>query len=149
MTSLYPAYDPATGEFSRGGKRRGSKNTRGYITITVADRPVPAHRLAWFLSYGEWPKGEIDHIDGSRANNALANLRLSSRQENARNSKLRRDSKSGFKGVAFEPRTGRWRARITYDGRLRHIGCFATAEEAHAAYMARARGVFGEFARAG
>lgn len=41
---------------------------------------------------------------------------------------------SGFKGVFVEK--GRIRARITIDGRPKHIGVFATKEEASAAYQA-------------
>lgn len=40
-----------------------------------------------------------------------------------------------------------WCAHIRDHGKARHLGTFRTAEEAHAAYVAAAKEVFGEFAR--
>jgi hypothetical protein len=58
-----------------------------------------------------------------------------------------RNNRSGFKGVAFVPQRRKWRARITKGGRRYSLGNYETAEEAHAAYIAKARELFGEFAR--
>jgi hypothetical protein len=38
-----------------------------------------------------------------------------------------------------------YQARITKDKKYIHLGCFATAEEAHAAYVKAARELFGEW----
>jgi hypothetical protein len=57
-------------------------------------------------------------------------------------------NKSGLKGVVFDPRTGKSRALISKDWRRYSIGRYATAKQAHAAYLARASELFGEFARA-
>jgi len=47
--------------------------------------------------------------------------------------RVRRGS-SGFLGVSFYARTGRWSARIQIEGKRLHLGYFPTAEEAAAAY---------------
>lgn len=91
----------------------------------------------------------IDHIDGNRLNNQRANLRICTKNQNMRNSRLRKDSRSGLKGATFHSRSGRWRAKITINGKRIEIGSFATPEAAHDAYCARAKEAFGEFFNAG
>ena len=68
-----------------------SKNGNGKL--------FPQHRVIWLLANGDWPKGEIDHIDGDKLNNDPANLRDVSRAENARNLKLNVNNTSGCSGV--------------------------------------------------
>ena len=61
-------------------------------------------------------------------------------------------NKSGLKGVshyrAGETYGKPWQASIRDNGKSRHLGHFASKEEAHAAYCKTAEQVFGEFARA-
>ena len=151
-------YNPATGVFRwkrswRGRNRNGGlagTSVNGYWAINIDGRRFFAHRLAWFYMTGEWPPHDIDHIDGNPANNAFANLRLATRAENLGNSRLRKDNPVGLKGVIPKTQCGhtKYHARIRVDGEQRHLGSFDTPEEAHAAYVAKAAEVFGEFARA-
>lgn len=87
-------YDSETGEFTRltnisnrspAGSVAGTVLATGYRVIRVCHGRFLAHRLAWFYVYGEWP-GEIDHINRTRDDNRLANLRSSTRQLNMINS---------------------------------------------------------------
>ena len=88
----------------------------------------------------------IDHADGDFANNKWANLRAANQSENSRNRRTRCDNSLGLKGVY---RAGtRYAARIFIGKKEEHLGCFGTAEEAHAAYIEAAKSRFGEFARA-
>jgi hypothetical protein len=50
------------------------------------------------------------------------------------------------KGVHFEEWSGRWRAEIQHKRKRFKLGRFDTREEAAAAYAAKARELFGEFA---
>ena len=77
-------------------------------------------------------------------NNRMSNLRIATRSQNVANSC--RSSASGIKG-AYAKRNGRWHAQIRANGKLRHLGTFATAEAAGNAYAEAAREAFGEFAR--
>jgi HNH endonuclease len=120
--------------------------SRGYWVIRVAGKLHGAHRLAWFFVYGKWPE-QIDHINGIQSDNRIANLRLATTAQNAANMKRPKDNTTGFKGVSFKK--GKWRATIKHAGHQFQIGTFATPEEAHAAYVAASRRLFGEFARAG
>jgi hypothetical protein len=88
-------------------------------------------------------KDFVDHHDGERANNSVTNLRWATRQENNQNRTMNKNNTSGFKGVRFE--RGKWRAQITIDGKLIHLGYFEKIEEAVAVRSARANEVFGEF----
>ncbi len=94
------------------------------------------------------PKGTfIDHIDGNRANNCRANLRFCTQNENMRNQSKRTGASSQFKGVYLFKRTGKWCARICFEGDHIWLGCFAEETEAARAYDRKAVELFGEFAR--
>lgn len=150
------SYDKESGEFiwleHRGsikkGKPAGAKVTsRGvtYINIKIDKKLIKAHRLAWFLSYGEWPKERIDHINGDGTDNRLSNLRLCTHSQNLANSKRRIDNKSGFKGVSL--RNGMWRAYINRDGKRMWLGNFTNKHDAATARFEAASRLFGDFAR--
>lgn len=148
-------YDPETGHFvarvtrsnllkgARAGKRSGK-----YSRIRIDGRLYYTHKLAWFYMHGKWPDAQIDHINLVPSDNRISNLREATHAQNNFNHSRQRNNKSGKKGVQFAKHSGRWRARIYKDSRPIHLGCFATAEEAHAAYVAAARIHHGEFARA-
>jgi hypothetical protein len=140
-------YDPETGVFTRkkNGNSRFSTNSVGYTQIGIDGHNYRGHRLAWLYVYGEWPRDQIDHINGARTDNRITNLRESSQAENCGNVARHRDNKSGFKGVF--PFRKKWAAQICRDGVKKHLGTFETPEAAHAAYSDAATQVFGEFAR--
>lgn len=139
-------YNPETGEFTwknpssyqmHSGDKAGTLNASGYVFICINGIRYKAHRLAWFYHYGEWPSDEmpqIDHINGNRADNRIANLRLATRLRNSRNLKIRTSNTSGYPGVSLIKSTGRWRAYIG-DGKGSYIqlGCYSSYEDAVAA----------------
>jgi len=150
------AYDRETGFFTWKvskykpqliGQVAGSLNQSGYWHIGVDGAEHKAHRLVWLYVHGEWPPGRLDHENGETADNRFANLRLATHSQNIANSRLRRDSTSGLKGVSFYTSAGKWGANISKDGRRHYLGLFNTPEEAHAAYCAAAGELQGEFAR--
>ncbi len=116
----------------------------GYIKIKIDNKKYSAHRLAWLYVYGEMPQ-IIDHKDGNSLNNALSNLRSASQAQNCANA-ARWRNKSLPKGV--RAMKGRYHARISFQKKLIHIGCFGTVEEAAKAYADAASFYYGEFARA-
>jgi hypothetical protein len=128
--------------------KAGSVSKSGYIYLSVDRKILLAHRIAWALAYGDWPNGHVDHVNGVRTDNRLCNLRDCERASNNANSKLRKDSSSGFKGVSFSKKMNKWYGQIRANGRLYYLGSYHTPEEAHAAYVNAAKLHFGEFARA-
>lgn len=152
-------YEPDTGHFywladvglARVGARAGyvkQAANDGYVYIGIDRGQYVAHRLAWLYVHGDWPSMGLDHINGNRTDNRIDNLRLATVAQNGWNRKAQRSSTSGFKGVTFHRKSGRWQAAIRYQGGPRHLGLFDTAEQAHAAYVDAANRLFGEFARA-
>jgi hypothetical protein len=71
-------YDPATGALVKKSSRRRAdfKVSNGYRAVNINNRRFQAHRVAWLLVYGIMPDGQIDHINRTRDDNRLANLRL-------------------------------------------------------------------------
>lgn len=129
------------------GTCAGSKDQNGYINIGIGGVLFKAHRLVWAMFNGEIPDGmQIDHKNGNRVDNRIENLRLATPGQNRQNAKLRDDNRTRLKGVDFNHRVGKWRARISSDGRTRHLGYFPTPEEAHAAYKGAANELHGDFA---
>jgi hypothetical protein len=146
------SYDPNTGLLTRKfGRHRnkpvGCLRPDGYLRMKIGTDPYYVHVVIWALRAGEWPEGDIDHINGCKADNRLSNLRVATRQENCANSKKSSSNTSGFKGVYQG--VGCWRSCIRVEGKTVHLGCFRTPELAHEAYCKAAKGYFGEFANFG
>lgn len=139
-------YDPATGTFTwshrrgrlKAGDPAGTPNLKGYRQIMFRGRIFFEHRLVWLFATGDWPDRIVDHIDGDKSNNVIANLRLASNAENGQNNRKPRSTNlAGLVGAhAFK---GKWRARVGLNGTYKHLGVFDTPEEAHAAYVAEKR----------
>jgi hypothetical protein len=138
-------YDPQTGIFSRISVGRGKRpkdglagciNKNGYRVISVLSVQWYAHRLAWLHVRGTWPAKEVDHIDGNRSNNAIANLRDVDGATNCQN--LRRahsGNTSGYLGVSWRSRDKIWYAQIWDGTKQTNLGRFETPELASAAYL--------------
>jgi hypothetical protein len=138
-------YDPETGIFTWKikrkkvvvGERAGRMMNSGYQAIGIEYGLYLAHRLAWLYVYGEWPKHNLDHINGNRLDNRIANLRDVPQVVNAQN-RRRALGRSGLIG-AFTAKAGRWRSQIRINGSQVPLGFFDTAEEAHQAYLTAKR----------
>jgi hypothetical protein len=152
LRELYD-FNPLTGEFLwKSNKRhatgsRAGTLSRGYWLIYVDGRQFFAHRLAWLYHYGHAPAYQIDHINLCRSDNRIANLREANHAENNINKGPNKNNRHGTKGVS--PQNGRWIAQIKKNYVNHFLGSFDTPEEAHRAYLAKAKELFGEFARGG
>jgi hypothetical protein len=141
------SYDADTGRFVwllptsnrvKAGQTAGSISVLGYLRINIDGRSYLAHRLAWFYTHGRWPAEQIDHINGKRADNRIANLRDCSPAQNCQNTTSRRGATSRYLGVSWAGCVkGRpWQALIKGGGKRKHLGHFATEHEASIAYRA-------------
>lgn len=116
------------------------KKSDGYLNGTVFYTEVLAHRAIWAMVHGEWPDGDIDHLDHVRTNNRIENLRVVTQSENLKNTRLYRNNTSGVAGVVLQG--SRWIAQIRHKGKQTHLGMFERFEDAVAARK-RAESDFG------
>ena len=137
------SYDRATGEFRwrvrpaqrvKPGDIAGSKHTKGYWHIKFKGKLVLAHRLAWLMTYGDWPEFHIDHINGDGMDNRITNLRPCTQTQNNQNRRHPQGKNNPYIGVTAHRNKG-WRARIRNNKVLTHLGYFKTPEEARNAYL--------------
>lgn len=105
-------------------------DNHGYRRGAVLGIDVRAHRVVWALVHGQWPEGEIDHVNGNRQDNRLKNLRCVPRTENRRNQKTPLTNTSGCIGVYFRTDTQKWEAKIGVNGKMISAGCFDSFEQA-------------------
>ncbi|RWO34746.1 MAG: HNH endonuclease [Mesorhizobium sp.] len=151
-------YDPETGKLfwlDVGSPQRRAKYANreaftsddgaGYKQGRIEGVQYRAHRVIWAMTYGEWPALQIDHINGERGDNRLANLRLANPSQNGANRHKTRGS-SQFVGVHRHKQSGGWVASIQKDGKREHIGLYETEIEALIAYRFAAAQMHGEFA---
>lgn len=103
----------------------------GYRQGQIFGKRYVAHRIIWLMVHGNWPKQDIDHINGNRQDNRLFNLRSVSRSDNLRNTKIRKDNLSGVPGVFWRSDTGAWSVRVNdANGGVVNLGCFKDKIEA-------------------
>jgi hypothetical protein len=127
-------YDPKTGLFKRyarlGPKREiaGHVDSGGHRQIMVDGKLYMAHRLAWFYVYGCFPDNHIDHINRSPDDNRICNLRTATNSQNQQNTKIRKTNVSGFKGIGYDKRENKWRARITFKDKTICLGRHKTID---------------------
>lgn len=117
------------------GDVAGCRADTGYEIVVVDQQRIRLHHAAWAMVYGEMPRGQIDHINGVRHDNRIANLRLATHAQNMQNTAIRKDSTSGVKGVHLRKDTGKYSAQITVDGKSMYLGCFDTLEAAQNARL--------------
>ena len=106
----------------------------GYLYVKVHGRLYLVHRIVMLMCYGFCGEGlEVDHINHVRNDNRMVNLRFVTHGENMRNKSVSSKSTTGVTGVDFSKAHKKYRARITVDWKVIHLGYFDTLEEATAA----------------
>lgn len=149
-------YDPETGHFTwKVQKRRANAGSiagyvsrdLGYRHIGIDGKEYLAHRLVWLYVHGEWPPAYMDHINGIRTDNRLANLRPVTHAQNNINRIGRSNTVSGVKGVCWNKDVNKWMAQIGFNKKHYYLGVYETIEEAKSAYDKAAKELHGEFYR--
>lgn len=127
-------YDPLTGILT--SKTTGAPvghRHEGYVKVSIFGTKRGVHRIAWLLVHGTLP-ALLDHINGDKADNRLANLREVSFQANMQNQrKAMRSNRLGVLGVTAKGR--RFMAAIGKGNKRFYLGSFDTPQEAHEAYV--------------
>ena len=142
-------YNSETGQFTRIkalcgpvakiGMIAGTLGGRGYIDIGIDGKRYKAHRLAWLYIHGEFPsnKLQIDHIDGNRTNNNIANLRVVTASQNLQNIKSAKSHNitSKILGVSWFKRDKKWQVEISVNKKKLYLGRYNDLEEAKSVYL--------------
>lgn len=120
------------------------RNGNFYAVRTERGKNIQMHRfLTGFISFLV-----VDHKNGNTLDNTRKNLRVCTSNQNKLNSKKRKDSAMKYKGIKFHKKGIKiYQAAIKMNGVTKSLGYYATPEEAARAYDAKARELFGEFAR--
>lgn len=143
-------YYPETGEIwwkpgalkNRPNGQRASRTHGRYIRIRLTHdgrrHSLLAHRVAWFLMTGGWPKECVDHINRDGHDNRWVNLREATWQQNCLNRVwLRQVTRDLPRGVKYRPRHSKrpYEASLVVKGQYLYLGCYETAEAAEEAYL--------------
>jgi hypothetical protein len=121
----------------KAGMVAGGRDPCGYIKVRVDDRLIGAHRIAWAMQHGHWPK-EVDHINRDKGDNRLVNLREATRSHNNANRDGLPNGVRVLRGKYFQ-------AEIGINGVKKYLGSFPSAEEARAAYVKAHKEYHGAF----
>lgn len=124
-------YNPNTGELRRkDGRNAARPMSKGYLNVYFGGKTYKAHIIAWAIHSGSYPKSLLDHINGNKSDNRIANLREADAFQNTRNAKRRSDNTSGIKGVYFHTQSQKWTAQIRVGSGIITLGRFSDIGEA-------------------
>ena len=98
----------------------GAKGQKMYLHHCIVGRPLGGL--------------EVDHRNRNGLDNRRCNLRVVTKSVNMLNGNTPCTNTSGYRGVLWHERTGKWLARIKINGKQKHLGLFATAKEASNVY---------------
>lgn len=144
-------YNPSTGIFFRQINRTeriaGTISKNGYVQIGISGKRYYAHRLAWLYVFGEIPIGDIDHKNGEKSDNRIANLRIATRSQNIMNVGIKSNNTSGVKGVSWIKKRGKWQALVCINGLNNHLGLYDDIKKAEEAVVRFRECMLGEFSR--
>ena len=95
------------------------------------------------------PKGmDTDHINRDRLDNRRSNLRVCTRSQNMANKGLKSNNTTGYAGVSltmYRRTPKKYQARISYEGRVIHLGYSNSKLEAYKLYKKAHKELFKDF----
>ena len=113
------------------------------ITINNQQQTVYMHRVIMNVL----PELEVDHKNRNSLDDTRKNLRICQGQQNRWNtSNQKRKKTSKYKGVCFDKQLNKWKAYISLNDEIIHLGYYENEDEAGLAYNNKAIELFGEYA---
>jgi len=113
-------------------KPAGILTPEGYIQISISINRKQylfrAHQLIWRMHHGVWSELHIDHLNRTRNDNRLENLRLVSHQENMMNQGMKYNNKLGYQNISVD-RNG-YSVRVMINYKVINRKYFRTLEQA-------------------
>lgn len=95
------------------GDKAGSP-INGYLSVMIDGKNWMSHRLIYLIHHGYMPN-IIDHLNNDRSDNRIENLREANNQTNAYNQIMKRNNKSGIKGVSWNKDRKKWAVRVNHN----------------------------------
>jgi len=127
------------------GSEAGAISSECVINISINKKLYIATRLAWLYVYGYFPDYTLHYINNISLDNRIKNICKHNRMEMSQNRKKQKNNTSSFVGVCFNKYHNKFQAQIAANGKIKYLGYFNTAEEAHEAYL-KAKAHYHEFA---
>ena len=149
----YLDYKPETGVLRwkkspgrsvRAGAIINGTNNKGYTQFQFRRAGLQGHRVAFALHHGRWPEPCCDHINCVKTDNRATNLRECTHASNMQNRPVKRNTKTGVKGVRSYP--GRYQAYVRVNG-VTHTKSFRCLKDADDFAKKLREQLHGEFAR--
>lgn len=88
----------------------------------------------------------VDHINHNTLDNRKCNLRLADYSQNAFNSNISANNKSGIIGVSWRKDRDLWCSHIFINGKQKYLGCYDNFDDAVSARLKAEKELCGEFA---
>jgi hypothetical protein len=109
------------------GARAGCINNGNHRAIGLDGTVYYAQRLAWLMVHGEWPQGEILHLNRNTTDNRLDNLRDVSHKVITNNKK----NNTGLpEGIFYNNSRGLFMAFLPWGSKRKYLGQFKKIETA-------------------
>lgn len=126
--------------------RRKDGAPKWYAVRSENKKRILMHRVIMGLADND--SRMVDHIDGEGLNDWMANLRVCTNAENQHNQNVKPLGRktSRYKGVSWRDRDQCWYASIMFNNKSINLGTYDDESDAGAAYDAKARELFGQFA---
>ncbi len=112
------------------GNEAGNDHHKGYRDIKIKGKIYRLHRIIWLIENGNFPKKQIDHINGIKNDNRIENLRDVNNRINCSN----RKSNKKLIG-AYKIKEHKWRSRIRFKKYQVNLGIFKTEIDASNQYL--------------
>jgi hypothetical protein len=116
-------------------KVKPSYKNNEYRRLTVGRKNYYIHRVIYKFYNPEWniddasvQNNSIDHINGTKTDNYITNLRNLTNQQNHFN-------QTNAKGYYWCVNSNKWKAAICLNGKNIHLGMFNLEEDARNAYL--------------
>lgn len=118
----------------------GTPTHDGYYAVAISQFKFARHRIVWMWAHGPLDDFmQIDHINRVRGDDRLFNLRTATDSQNKLNAGLRKDNKSGYRGVFYRKDLRKWCAQTMVNRQVHYLGFYHTAEEANQARLLAVR----------
>ncbi len=130
----------------KAGDKAGNPDTGGYLRVCISYKEYRVHRLIFLMNHGFLPKF-VDHINGTRTDNRIENLRQATTQQNNRNSKISKKNTSGYKNICWDKSNQSWRVTFVVNGKKKHFGRLKDLQIASKMAQTVRSQLHGDFAR--